>query len=96
MKTYNSNYIAGAADNILKYDIPSGITSLGNYAVANIPQMKHLYVYPVVPPTITSATFFGRLGDFTIYVPSGSLQAYQAAQNWSKYADRMVEFDATI
>lgn len=96
MKTYNSNYIAGAADNILKYDIPSGITSLGNYAVANIPQMKHLYVYPVVPPTITSATFFGRLGDFTIYVPQGSLQAYQSAQYWSKYADRMVEFDATI
>lgn len=96
MKSYNYNTISGAYDNILKYDIPSGITSLGNYAVANIPAMKHLYVYPVSPPVITSATFYGRLGDFTIYVPYGSLQAYQSAQYWSNYADRMVEFDATL
>ncbi len=96
LTTYNYNTIAGVSDNILKYDIPSGITTLGNYIVANIPAMEHLYVYPTTPPTINSVTFYGRLGNFTIYVPYGSLQAYQTAQNWSKYADRMVEFDATL
>lgn len=96
LTTYNYNSISGASDNILKYDIPSGITKLDSYIVANIPAMEHLYVYPTTPPTINSVTFFGRLGNFTIYVPYGSLQAYQTAQYWSNYADRMVEFDATI
>lgn len=58
--------------------------------------MRNLYVYPAVPPTINSSTFYGSLGNFTIYVPYGTLQAYQTAQYWSKYADRMVEFDATL
>jgi len=96
LTTYNYNSIAHVSDNILKYDIPSGITTLGAYIVANIPAMEHLYVYPTTPPTIRSNTISGRLGNFTIHVPSGSLQAYKTAEYWSVYADRMVGFDATL
>lgn len=46
-----------------------------------------LYISAVEPPVIQSDTFYG----FTaIHVPSGSLDLYKSANNWSAYADYMV------
>ena len=46
-----------------------------------------LYISAVEPPVIQSDTFYG----FTaIHVPSGSLDLYKSANNWSAYGDFMV------
>ena len=46
-----------------------------------------LYISAVEPPVIQSDTFYG----FTaIHVPSGSLDLYKSANNWSAYADYMI------
>ena len=79
--------------NIVKYDIPSGVTSLESYAIANLSKLKSVYVYPQTPPVITGATFFNPPAGMTIYVPKGTLADYQSAQYWSNYASRMVEFE---
>ena len=79
--------------NIKKFDIPIGITSLGNYVVANLSKLESLYLYPSTPPTITSSTIFNLPSQTVIYVPNGTLSAYQSAQYWSNYASRMVEFE---
>jgi len=79
--------------NIVKYDIPSGVTSMGSYAIANLSKLKSLYVYPQTPPTINGSTFFNPPAGMTIYVPKGTLADYQSAQYWSNYASKMVEFE---
>ena len=46
-----------------------------------------LYISAVEPPVIQSDTFYG----FTaIHVPSGSLDLYKSANNWSAYGDFMI------
>lgn len=46
-----------------------------------------LYISAVEPPVIQSDTFYG----FTaIHVPSGSLDLYKSANNWSAYGDLMI------
>lgn len=46
-----------------------------------------LYISAVEPPVIQSDTFYG----FTaIHVPSGSLELYKSANNWSAYGDYMI------
>ena len=79
--------------NIKKYDIPSGVTSMGSYAIANLLKLESVYVYPQTPPTINGNTFFNPPAGMTIYVPKGTLADYQSAQYWSNYASRMVEFE---
>ena len=46
-----------------------------------------LYISAIEPPVIQSDTFYG----FTaIHVPSGSLDLYKSANNWSAYGDYMI------
>ena len=46
-----------------------------------------LYISAVEPPVIQSDTFYGFNA---IHVPSGSLDLYKSANNWSAYADYMI------
>ena len=46
-----------------------------------------LYISAVEPPVIQSDTFYGFNA---IHVPSGSLDLYKSANNWSAYGDFMV------
>lgn len=45
-----------------------------------------LVIDDAVPPTISSITLYGLKSDCIIYVPAGSVAAYQAAQYWSARA----------
>lgn len=49
-----------------------------------------LHCYNPTPPTIASNTITMNTGA-KIYVPTGSLEAYQSASNWSALADYMEE-----
>ena len=49
---------------------------------------------PTVPPTLENvSTFNGMSETCKIHVPKGCLEAYQTAENWSTYADYMVEME---
>lgn len=76
---------------IEKLVVPSGVTSIGGTSLS-IGFLRELWMYPSSPPTLTSTSFNGSVqSDLVIYVPSGSLSAYQSAANWSTYSDHMVE-----
>ena len=68
--------------------IPTAVTSLGS-AFTSCGKLS-IHMLASSPPTLTSSSAFNNT-DITIYVPTGSLSAYQAAENWSAYADKMVE-----
>lgn len=63
--------------------IPSGVISIDSYGLRNNYGMKEYHFKPTTPPTIQSSTFTGIPSDCIIYVPVGSLSAYQTATNWS-------------
>ena len=71
--------------------IPEGVTSIGNNAFIRCPSVAEYHLKPMTPPTIQTSTFSGIPSDCVIYVPTGSLSAYQSAQYWSNYASQMVE-----
>lgn len=84
-----------------KIVLPSTITSIGNnafnqtYDQAN-QKLEGFYIKATTPPT-AGTTILQNTGvpNFTIYVPKGSLSAYQSATNWSTYSARMQEYDFT-
>ena len=59
--------------------------------------MKRYYFLPVLPPKLSGATVFNGIPeDCKIYVPKGSLEAYQTANSWSNYASYMVEMEGDV
>ena len=71
--------------------IPDGVTSIGTYAFSSCRCLMEIHCLPVVPPTVAAANALALTSDGVIYVPQGSLEAYQTAANWSTYASRMQE-----
>lgn len=72
--------------------IPESVTSIGERAFSGCYFMKEYHFLSKVPPTLADANVFEEIfPDCIIYVPVGSLEAYQTATNWSTYADQMQE-----
>jgi len=43
------------------------------------------------PPALEAGSFDSVTEDCKIYIPTGSLEAYSSASNWSNYASMLVE-----
>ncbi len=72
--------------------IESGVGYIQNYAFANCTNMQEYHLKPTTPPTLNDTDVFeGIPSNCIIYVPEGSLEAYQTANYWSTYADQMQE-----
>jgi hypothetical protein len=65
--------------------IGSGVTSIDQYAFYYLVKLTALTINAVVPPTLNGSVF----GSYTIYVPSGSVEAYKSESSWASYADRI-------
>ena len=54
--------------------------------------MGEYHLLPTTPPALTGSNAFLNIpDDCIIYVPAGSLAAYQSATNWATYADQIQE-----
>ena len=72
--------------------IPDSVTSITGYAFSGCSGVAEYHLLPATPPTLSyTNAFTGIPADCIIYVPAGSLEAYQTATNWSAYADQMQE-----
>ena len=70
-------------------DIPSGITSIGNSAFRYCSSLTSITMNSTTPPKLVGANAFESTNNCPIYVPSGSVNAYKSATDWSKYASRI-------
>ena len=61
------------------------------YGIISFPSTDNIKFLSSVPPTVSMGAF-DDLSDYTIYVPSGSLSAYQNAENYPKSGVTYVEF----
>ena len=86
------NYAFRECYSLASVVIPDGVTSIGSYAFYNCKSVKEYHFFPATPPTLANTNAFSGIpSDCIIYVPVGSLQAYQTATNWATYADQMQE-----
>ena len=66
--------------------LPSSVTSLGNGAFNQCHDLRTVTCKATTPPTMGLAVFGDDRWLTAIYVPSGSVNAYKAADGWKDYA----------
>lgn len=75
-------------------EIPENVTEIGGSAFSGCCDMDHFYFMPTDPPALENISAFSGIPETCkIHVPKGCLEAYQTAENWSTYADYMVEME---
>lgn len=73
-------------------ELPSSILSLSNQVFEGCTSLTTLSIKALNPPTIQVRTFTDAPLT-TIYIPTGTLEAYSTATNWSNFADKFIEKD---
>lgn len=66
--------------------IGSGIEEIGNSAFNTIANNASITIKAITPPVLGGNTVFKNRRTGTIYVPSGSVNAYKTAQYWTTWA----------
>ena len=85
-------YTFNACYSLASLTIPDNVTTIGNNAFYNCYGMAEYHLKPTIPPRLSNTSAFnGVSDDCIIYVPQGSLEAYQTATNWATYASHMQE-----
>ncbi len=64
--------------------IGSGVTSIGDDAFYNNSSLESVTIMATTPPSIGESIFGGEMSIPTVYVPSGSVNAYTAS-DWGNY-----------
>jgi hypothetical protein len=70
--------------------IPKEVISIGDAAFMNCRSLTNISVLTETPPTL-GMQVFDQTGDCPIIVPKGYRAAYQFAEGWSSYSDRIME-----
>lgn len=73
--------------------IPDTVTSMGSQCFSSCSSLMNIFMQPTTPPTLGSTNAIPTTQWLVIYVPRGTLSAYQSASNWSTYSSKMVEYD---
>lgn len=84
--SYQVNNYALESVRLRSLIIPSSVSAISNNSTATG------YIDTLVMRRTTPPTFTPKLSCAKIYVPQGSLKAYQTATNWSAFADIMEEY----
>lgn len=82
-RAIRNQWMNGIAPNVIRIDDKIQYIGSKAFYTYNIT----LYISAVEPPVIQSDTFYGFKA---IHVPSGSLDLYKSANNWSAYGDFMI------
>lgn len=86
--TYKITDIANFAFNgcfgLTSIAIPNSVTSIGDYAFRSCSGLTSITALNPTPVAITQHVFTNQT-KATLYVPKGSLSAYQAADYWKEF-----------
>lgn len=83
-----------AYSGIKNISIPSSVITIGDNAFYQCKNLKSITMQRATPPTIGANVF--SYTTCPIYVPRGSYDLYVNAENWTTYADRIVESGSII
>lgn len=72
----------------------SNFVHIGNNAFSQMGELERLDIHVADPQQLSLGdNIFGSSGYFNIYVPQGSVGAYQIAEGWSQYAEYFRELE---
>ena len=74
-------------DSLTTIKLPASLTTIGNYLCANCSNLTYVVLYSTTPPTVGNTTniFLNSTSHLTVYVPDGSVSAYQNDASWSQF-----------
>lgn len=84
--TVNRDCFSGCTS-LQSIEFPSTVTTFNGRVAFNSPLLQSITIKATTPPQIDSDTLPGR--NYTIYVPTSSVSAYQSATGWSSVASRI-------
>lgn len=67
--------------------ISEGITTISQGAFLNCSSVKSITCYAITPPVLEVNSFHNIDRNIPIYVPAGSISAYQSADQWKNFTD---------
>ena len=67
--------------------IGNSVTSIGEWAFYECTGLTSVYVWAEVPPTLGTDVFYNVSTRIPVYVPCGSVSAYQSAEGWNKFTN---------
>ena len=70
-------------------EIPDGVTTIGKGAFSRCTSLTNVTCQATNPPTLGTSAFYNSTSLTEIQVPAESVDAYQAASEWSNYADKI-------
>ena len=73
--------------------IPSSVTSIFREAFYNCNKLTAMTIMSQTPPSLENTNAIST-ATTTIYIPKGTLGAYESATNWSSFIDKFVELEA--
>ena len=75
-----------ANGSLTSIEIPSSVTTIDGFAFVNCNSLTNVAVGRDTPVSISS-TVFAKRSNATLYVPSGSIEAYKAANYWKEFKE---------
>ena len=71
--------------------LPSSLTTIGNYAFYYCSNIQSIISLAIVPPTIMGNYAFNYCYSKPLFIPCGTLEAYQNADYWSYFTNIQIE-----
>ena len=90
--THIATYAFQACSSLENVIIGSNVISISDYAFTNCNALIEITIKAVTPPSLNNSRAIPSTVS-TIYIPTGTLEAYSTATNWSAFADKFVEKD---
>ena len=81
-------------DALTSITIPDGVTVIEEDVFYSCDALKTVYCKPTTPPSLDGVYVFDfNASDRKIYVPTASVDAYKAKENWIEYADAIEPYN---
>ena len=81
------NWAFEGCSGLTSVTIPNSVTSIGNNAFSNCKGLTSITCKAITPPTLGSDVFYTVDKSIPLYVPAGSVSAYQTADQWKDFTN---------
>ena len=89
------NYAFENCNSLACITLGENIINIGEFAFNSCEGLQFIKVEAITPPVTDATAFYGVDADIPVYVPCGTLSAYQAATGWSGF-DNFIDMCANI